>query len=133
MKTLSTWAIATALLFIFQSSTAQPAFLFTDKADSILQNVDKSSMTTGVLFDRAFPASRFDEFNSASDTVDYNFISQVYHELYQASYDRSRLIDPTTMNNMVEWENIRGRIPIMVLDYQYNQLDPNSVQNGLLS
>jgi len=133
MKTHLTGALATALLFFSYLGNSQTTFSYADKADAILQNVTKSYMNTDVLFDRAFPASRFDGFDPFSDTVDYEYISQVYHELYQASYDRTKFIDPTTMNNMVEWENIRGRVPIMVLDYRYNQLDPHSVQNGLLN
>jgi hypothetical protein len=96
-------------------------------------NLDKSFITTNILYDRAFPLSRFDLYNPATDTVDYEFAMQTYHELYQANYRRGRMTTPSVLNNMIEWENIRSRVPIMILDYTYNKMDTLAVQDGLFT
>ena len=69
------------------SAKAQQDYLYAEKADSLFANLDKSLITTGILYDRAFPLSRFDLYNPATDTVDYEYISQAYYELYQAAYN----------------------------------------------
>jgi len=113
------------------SAKAQQDYLYAEKADSLFANLDKSLITTGILYDRAFPLSRFDLYNPATDTVDYEYISQAYYELYQAAYNRTVLLEPGTFNNMVEYENLRSRVPIMVLDYLYNKMDTLAFQDGL--
>lgn len=112
---------------------AQQTYFYADQVDTILQNLDKSYVTTGVLYDRAFPLSRFDVFNPATDTATYQFATQAYYELYQAHYDRSVLLDPSLLFKMIDWENIRARVPILILDYQYNKLDTMAVDENLLS
>src|SRR5687767_1722702 len=118
-------------ILISSSVNAQQSHIYAEKADSLFMNLDKSLITTGILYDRAFPLSRFDLYNPAADTVDYEYISQAYYELYQAAYNRSPLLEPGTLNNMVEYENLRNRVPIMVLDYLYNKMDTLAFQDGL--
>lgn len=69
------------------SAKAQQDYLYAEKADSLFANLDKSLITTGILYDRTFPLSRFDLYNPATETVDYEYISQAYYELYQAAYN----------------------------------------------
>jgi hypothetical protein len=133
MKPFYTWALATALLLISLNARAQNNFPYAEKADSIFANLDKSLITTGILFDRAVPLSRFDLYNPATDIVDYQMATQTYFELYQAAYQRTNLIDPSTLGKMITYENVRNRIPIMVLDYRYNKVDTLALQDGLLS
>jgi len=118
-------------VFLNSPVYAQQTFIYAEKADSLFANLDKSSVSTGILYDRAFPLSRFDLYNSANDTVDYEYISQAYYELYQAAYNRSPLLDPGILNQMVEYENLRSRVPIMILDYLYNKMDTLAFQDGL--
>ncbi len=110
---------------------SQQNYIYTERADSLFANLDKSLITTGILYDRAFPLSRFDLYNSATDTVDYEYISQAYYELYQAAYNRYVLLEPGMLNEMTAYENLRNRVPIMVLDYLYNKMDTMAFQDGL--
>ncbi len=110
---------------------AQSGYLYADKVDSVFMHVDKSLITTNMLADRAYPLSRFDLYNPATDTVDHAFATQTYFELYQASYQRQNMLAPEILNNMVEWENLRARVPIMILDYLYNKTDTLALQDGL--
>lgn len=133
MKPLYTWALATALLFSLQASFAQTTFPYTEKADSIFENIDKSLITTGILYDRAPPISRFDLYNAATDTVNYALAKQTYYELYQATYQRAGFTEPSGLDKRIDLENFRGRIPIMVMDYWYNKLDTLALQDNLLA
>ena len=47
------------------SAKAQQDYLYAEKADSLFANLDKSLITTGILYDRAFPLSRALSFETA--------------------------------------------------------------------
>jgi hypothetical protein len=91
-----------AFVFHFKAK-AQEKFFYAEQADTIFQNLDKNFITTGILYDRAFPLSRFDFYNPSTDTATFKFASQAYYELYQAHYNRSVLLDPNLMMDMVEY------------------------------
>ena len=56
--------------------------------DSLLSHVDKSSMTTGILYDRTFPIS--DLQTNTSPPISYDYFMQAWNELHTSS-----LITPT--------------------------------------
>jgi len=60
-----------ALILNSFRAASQEHFFYTEQADTILQNLDKGSITTGILYDRAFPMSRFDAFDPVVDTSGY--------------------------------------------------------------
>jgi hypothetical protein len=121
-------ALATALPYI---ATAQTSF-FAENMDRITQHVDKSPITSGYLYDRSMPQSRFDAFNNATDTTDFRFANQVYMELYQAAFSPTRMTTPSLLYEMMATENHRNRIPIQILDYEYQQIKPTAIEDELL-
>lgn len=59
----------------------------TPGVDNQLQLLDKSYITTDILYDRVFPLSNLVEFNKiASDTSNANHFFQAYYELQKADY-----------------------------------------------
>jgi len=63
---------------------------YTAVVDSLFQHMDKSRITTGILYDRAFPLAKVNEFNSSvSDTSVNKYFMQAYSEMYRAAYDQS--------------------------------------------
>lgn len=123
------------ILFILISirSIAQQNHFYTEQVDTIFENLNKNYITTGILYDRAFPLSRFDFFNPFTDTANFEFSTQAYYELYQAHYNRSNLLDPNLLMDMVEYENMHNRIPIFILDYNYNKLDTMAIDDNLIT
>lgn len=121
------------LIALTQTVKAQGDFVYTQKADSMFLNLDKAAITSDILFDRAFPVSRFDLFNNSMDTSNYEFALQAYSELYQAHYQRNKMTHPDVLTDMVTWENLRNRIPIQVLDYNIHKLRPDAVEQNLLT
>ena len=77
-----------------------------------MHHVSKTTITSGFLYDRAMPMSRYDVFNNATDTSSYDFALQVYTELYQASYNPTRMSKPSLVNEIIAIQNHNNKIPI---------------------
>jgi pimeloyl-ACP methyl ester carboxylesterase len=123
-------ALATALFF---SSKATAQSDWQTGTDSMLLYVNKSPITTGVLIDRSMPVSNVADFSNARDTSSYAYATQAYTELYGSSYSPARMTKPGKLFDMIAVQNIQNRIPVQVLDYRYNQINPTAIQDGLLT
>ncbi|MBL7728844.1 MAG: hypothetical protein JNM68_14205, partial [Dinghuibacter sp.] len=121
-------ALATALCL---NVPAQQSF-FARAADSMLQYIDKTPVTSGYLYDRAYPHSECAQFNNHTDTSTCAYSLQTYLELYQAAYQPQRMSAPEQLNRLTRYLNAQNKIPIQVLDYQYQQIKPTAIQEGLL-
>lgn len=85
MKNL--YLIALLCLFAIPPKLYAQDDLYRHMTDSLFQHLDKSEITTGVLYDRVFPLSRLNQFNLASpDTSNYQHFIQAYSEFYRAAY-----------------------------------------------
>lgn len=121
-------ALATALPNMSQAQTS----FFAKEVDSLLLYVDKSPITSGYLYDRAMPYSRYNVFNNSTDTTNLQYALQTYLELFQAAYQPQRMTNPSLLNEIVAVQNYRNRIPIQVLDYNYQEINQNAIEDGLL-
>jgi hypothetical protein len=100
--------------------------------DSILQPIDKTPVTSHILIDRVGPINQIVGFNNNTDTTNYDNALQSYMELYNSNYRKTRMTEPSKLMYNIELQNLQNRVPIQVLDYAYQQIDPNALQNGLL-
>jgi Secretion system C-terminal sorting domain len=121
-------AFVTALCL---NATAQQSF-FSKAADSMLQYIDKTPLTSGYLYDRAYPLAEIPAFNNNADTSTSEYSMQAYLELYQATYNPQRMTKPEKLNRLTRYLNAQNKIPIQVLDYNYQQIKPTAIQEGLL-
>jgi hypothetical protein len=103
------------------------------KADSITANLNKTYVTTGILYDRVAPLAGLDLFNSQTDTSDYALFTQAYFEMFYASYNNVGWQSSGQADTLIWDNNISGIVPIGVLDYQYNMMDSLAVQDNLFS
>lgn len=72
------------LLFFLSITLYAQEKTYTEKMDSLMQYVDKSQMTTPILYDRVFS---FSDLNSAQPaSISYDYFLQSWSELYRASY-----------------------------------------------
>ncbi|MBL7738782.1 MAG: T9SS type A sorting domain-containing protein [Chitinophagaceae bacterium] len=106
---------------------------FTLFADSLFQYLNKTEITTNILYDRAFPLSELHGYNSAVDTVTTDFLEQSYLEIYNAAFSRSSLINPDDLSYIQEVENFQNRVPVGVFDYSFNWIDTLAIQHNLIS
>src|SRR6476620_12646671 len=105
---------------------AQTISSFTLDADSVFQNLDKSLINTDVLYDRVYPYAMLHIFNTTYfDTTNVHHFKQGYYELYHASYNNTNLISPGTLDRKIEAITRKGRVPIGIINFQFNQIDTN--------
>ena len=91
-------------LIVFASLTAeaQTPKNFTQTADSCLVNLNKSGVTTGILYDRVFPFASLAIFNeNYADTSSYSHFKQGYNELYDAAYSNGGMMTPDNFNQQI--------------------------------
>ncbi len=120
--------------FLTIKSNAQNYPTFTHQADSVFQNLNKSGITTGILYDRVYPYAMLHLFNtSLADTSTTEHFLQSYYELYSAAYNPSSFTNPDTVDTRIQQQVQTGVVPIGILNYQFNQIDTNSIADNLIS
>lgn len=82
MKT-SLIKIALVLLGVCNSLAAQEKN-YTQKMDSLMQFVDKSQMTTDILYNRVFSFTDIDK--TTPQNADYEYFVQLWSEMHRASH-----------------------------------------------
>src|SRR6266542_2450012 len=83
--------------------------------------------------DRVYPWAMLHVFNTANfDTTNvYHFI-QGYYELYNAKYSNTNLISPKAVDRRIDAIKKTGKIPIGIINFQFNQIDTNALADNLL-
>lgn len=126
------------LLIIFLFFT--PAFLFGQSykyvADSLFYHLDKSGVTTNILYDRVFPLANLHSFNKLQpDTASNKHFRQAYAELYNAAYNNTSWLLPMHIDavaSQIRLDTLGARIPIGICNYQMNVIDTNAIDNNLI-
>ena len=104
-------------------------------SDYKLQNLNKSIITSGILYDRVFPVAdieRFKQQDQFTDTTGPRHWLQAYYELYNASYNNSAWLSPDALEARLDTNALVNAIPIGVLNYKYNVLDTNAYVDDLV-
>ena len=113
--------------------TAQKLPSFTHDADSVLSHLNKSYITTGILYDRVYPSAMLHVFNtSLSDTTNVHHFKQAYYELYNASYNKQTLLSPEAVDKRMKAISADSKVPIGIMNFKFNQVDTNAVVNHLI-
>lgn len=105
---------------------------YTQQIDFFIQNIDKSAITTGILYDRSFPIANLEAHNGlpTDDTTTSDQFIQAYSELYNSAYNNAGRITPTDFHNAIinsDQDNTH-KIGLLTFDYQY--LDTSAVRNN---
>src|SRR5215210_967901 len=124
------------LLFLIASASvlkAQRLPSFTHDADSVFKNLNKSYITTGILYDRVYPSAMLHVFNTVYfDTTNVVHFQQAYYELYNAKYNKTSLVKPDIVDKRIKAITIKGKVPIGIINFRFNQIDTNSIVSSLL-
>lgn len=122
--------LITFLLFTVLTSSAQEQD-YTAQVDYSFQQLDKSQIPTGILYERVFPASDVRRFsNTIIDTTSaFHFLS-AFDELQTADYTKrwqpaSMIID--NLSAKPHWE-----VPVGAINIDYNTIDEQALGDGLL-
>lgn len=123
------------LLQVYNSIYSQ-SLSFTQAIDSILAPLDKSRITTGILYERVKPMANIDLFNIASSNPfisENSYFRQAYFELYNATYNTSGWLKPKELSDWIDAENLETKYNVGILDYQFNMIDSNAIPNNQLT
>lgn len=122
------------LSFICLTVQAQTLKNFTQTADSCLSNLNKSAMTTNILYDRVYPFAALSVFNqNYADTSSSSHFNQAYNELFNAAYSNAGMVIPDTVSGRLTRKLLSGIVPIGIINYRFNYLDTTSIQNNLIT
>jgi len=133
-----------SLLFYSRSLFAQETFeadlAYTKKIDSLMINLDKSDITTGVFYPRVLPIAGLDDYNSVENPADDEFIIRATKELFLATYDTTSTMNPNAVFNNEDSYGILGYdygstyLPyINIVNYDYNTVDTLAYDKNLFS
>ena len=129
-----------ATCYVVTNSTAQtnPVFgTYTIDVDSLFLHMDKSGITTGILYDRVFPFANLPFFNvntNQPDTIDFSFFIQGSSELRRAAYTFNNNLPPAAdyFYEVKKQATFNNTVNISVVSYNYNYIDTSAIDNGLL-
>ncbi len=109
---------------------------YNKRAYEILENLDKSQISTGVLYENVFPWAEVEFFDGTTnaDTSNTLHFMQAYTELYNSTYNRANILHPYDYENACLNVHTDRDLhhPLGIIDYDFNTIDPNSVTNNLL-
>ncbi|MEP6597198.1 MAG: T9SS type A sorting domain-containing protein [Ginsengibacter sp.] len=112
---------------------AQKLPSFTHDADSVFQNLNKNNITTGILYDRIYPYAMLHVFNTGYfDTSNLHHFRQAYYELYNAKYNKTDLKKPQAVDKEIATIKETGKVPIGIINFEFNQIDTNALKDNLL-
>jgi len=101
--------------------------------DAMLVNIDKSKLTSGVLYERTTPWAGIYSFNTAANISSKNHFEQALMELYVAS-DNQKFITPQALRSSYLSEEIEDAVDIGIINAKYHFLNYNkeNEQDGSL-
>jgi hypothetical protein len=109
MKNIFTKSILAFVFFILSlnafSQSGWDTLPWKSYADYRLQPLNKSYVTTGVLYDRVFPIAHMDEHTGLSldeDTTSSDHFKQGYYEMYNSIYNPTAIPTPDDIENMLD-------------------------------
>lgn len=138
MRKIFTKTICLILLFFLSvnafSQTVWDTLPWKSYADYRLTPLNKSYVTTGVLYDRVFPIAHMDEHTgllSSEDTTSSDHFKQGFYEMYNSTYSPSGY-SPDDVDNILDTFTAWHGHPIGILYYKFNSLDTNALQDHLV-
>ncbi|TDE18365.1 esterase/lipase family protein [Dyadobacter psychrotolerans] len=96
-------------------------------ADYAFTNLDKSLVSTGILYDRAFKNAHLDTFSPIEPSNSGHWLN-AYYELHQASYNKENKLTYEQMRNLIYHSSeTLNTVPIGVILANFNVLNYNAL------
>lgn len=104
---------------------------YTEGFDSIIANVSKDSILTGVLYDRVIPWSNLTSFTDSSKVTSDGFY-QSWHELFNATYTNSRLKTSEQLQLKSSYYAQYDTLTLGAINYNYNTIAFRALADSIL-
>lgn len=105
---------------------------FTETADSLFAGMNKSGVTSGILYDRVWSVAGLHDFNPVTDTVEGDLLEQAFFELYHAAENPAGFLGIEEFDYVAGLARFEKKIPVAVLDFNFQYIRPTAVEEGLL-
>jgi len=92
--------------------------------DSLLSNIDKTTFTSGILYDRVVPWSGINTFNEKQNISALKHFEQALNELYKAS-NMQKFISHKSLRPLYITENIKNKVDIGIINASFHQVNYN--------
>lgn len=139
MGRLEKWVGNASIIILFQlfacSLFAQDT-TYVQQFDMYADRLDKREMKTGLLYDRVFPFAKLNPQKNTKldrDSIpnDFKNWKQVYLEMYNADYANvTKENFETFLEKASEFQIQNRKIPIGVINYQFDYIDSNALHDG---
>jgi hypothetical protein len=103
------------------------------KVDTMLANIDKTGLTTGVLYQRAVPFSRLAAFNEGANISSSGHFEQALLELHKASLGQ-KFMDHSQLRSLYVHDTIKNIVDVGIINASFNEInyvDANEDEGGL--
>ncbi|ADR22429.1 hypothetical protein MATR_37250 [Marivirga tractuosa] len=100
---------------------------YIQKMDSVFEDLDKTKISTGILYDRVPSFANIEQFNKAYDTANFNLFRQAWSELYRASYTPDFMNLPEKINSMKKKDDY-DQISIGLINMEFNTINKGKGQ-----
>jgi uncharacterized delta-60 repeat protein len=101
--------------------------------DTVLFTIDKSLITTGILYDKVFHVSSMDKYNGSFDTVStVSTWKNVYGELLQSFIGISPFPSYDDLSKKINELNNEMIVPVSIINVSYNRIKPYALDSNLL-
>lgn len=137
MKSLFTLTLCVLSYLVHAQQPCPPDTPYKETAYTLLKNLDKSQVSTGILYENVLPLANIYEYtgNSNTDTSHTNHFLQAYAEIYLSKFNNIGLKHYLDLYDDIESFNSNSKYyhPIGIIDYDFNTIDPDAINNILLS
>jgi hypothetical protein len=127
---------AIGLIIAGNLSAQDPGQEYTDRMNYIFQQTNKSRIATGLLSDYGLQMVEPAYFNGVpadSNYVDMDTWKMLYSGIYTSKINNNiSLTLPETVFSQIDNATHTTAVPVAMMHYQYNQLNENAVNLGLL-
>jgi hypothetical protein len=90
--------------------------------DSMLVNIDKSTFTSGVLYDRVSPWARLDIYNDSINIASANYFEQALLEIYNSS-NQEKFISHKSLRNSYTPDTIPNLVDIGIMNVLFHKVN----------
>ena len=119
------------VLFLGTSVSVLAQSQYQQATDNTFANLDKSGISSGILYDRVFPGADLQNFNATTASSPVHYV-QARSELYNASYNTTDQLTADELKSLIWQSQQRGIVPVGITMAQfqvinYDAIDPYSI------
>lgn len=103
------------------------------QVDSMLVNIDKSTFTSGILYERVMGLAQLGTFNDTIRPAHFTYFKQALLELYRAS-NKEKFMQNKVLEPFYTPSRLQNQVDIGIINASFHQVnyDPENENNGAL-